>query len=327
MKKYIILLLMAFYATINAQSADFEYDGISYSIINDNELEVVAVGNYYYVIHDIVIPEKVIFDKEYVVTSIGESALENQKFSSITIPSTITNIGDYAFLYSKGCTSISIPASVKTIGTYAFLSCKDLISIEVDPDNENYSSQDGVLFNKEMTSIITCPAGISGAYSIPETVTSLSYYAFYNCDKITSIDIHSGVTEIGLGAFGGCSNIQTLTLPKGITELRNDVFKNCTKLVDLYCLAEQVPNADYNTFKNLQMANMRLHVPLVALENYQTTTPWYSFGSILPIEDETGIANPTLSSNRGKSVKHLINGKIIFERDGKQYNSAGQELK
>ena len=127
--------------------------------------------------------------------------------TSITIPDSVTEIGGLAFYGCTGLTSITIPDSVAGIGMSAFAMCTGLTSIDVDKNNENYLSEDGVLFNKDKTSLIAYPGAKNGAYAIPDSVTSISNYAFANCTGLTSITIPASVTEIGDGVFDGSDNI------------------------------------------------------------------------------------------------------------------------
>ena len=92
----------------------------------------------------------------------------------------VTSIGNYAFFWCDSLTSISIPDSVTSIGYGAFEGCKSLTSIKASENNANYSSTDGVLFNKDQTTIVTYPGGKTGAYTIPDSVTSIGNGVFYN---------------------------------------------------------------------------------------------------------------------------------------------------
>ena len=124
-----------------------------------------------------------------------------------TIPNSITSIGDYAFSYCSSLTSVTIPNSVTSIGNSAFSNCSSLTSINVADDNPNYSSKDGVLFNKQQTTLIQCPGGMQGEYVIPNSVTSIASNAFQNCSSLTSVTIPNSVTSIGDYAFNGVNNI------------------------------------------------------------------------------------------------------------------------
>jgi hypothetical protein len=104
------------------------------------------------------------------VTAIGESAFVlKPSLTSVTIPHGITSIEAYAFLWCRGLTGVTIPGSVTNIGNYAFQGCDSLLAVQVDPANTQYSSVDGILFDKAQTRLILCPPTKAGAYTIPAT--------------------------------------------------------------------------------------------------------------------------------------------------------------
>ena len=155
---------------------------------------------------DLVIPETY---NNKPVTGIYDNAFGScTSLTSITIPDSVTTIGAYAFSDSTSLTSIIIPDSVTTIGKSAFNDCSSLTGIWVDVNNSAYSSDDrGVLFNKDKTILIQAPCGISGAYTIPDGVTSVADSAFRNCDRVTTITIPDSVTSVGKSAFYSCSSL------------------------------------------------------------------------------------------------------------------------
>jgi hypothetical protein len=137
------------------------------------------------------------------VTSIGSDAFfQASALTSVTIPSSVTSIGQQAFYGASALTSISIPAGVTSIGASAFYE-SGLTSISVDVNNNNYSSHDnGVLFNKDKTTLIQYPIGsTNSSYIIPEGVTSIGPYAFYRASALNSIIIPTSVTSIETNAF------------------------------------------------------------------------------------------------------------------------------
>ena len=148
------------------------------------------------------------------VTSIGNTAFRDcSNLTSITIPDSVTSIGGGAFSGCSGLTSIKFGKSVVTIGNTAFSGCTNLINIIVDEDNIEFSSLDGILYNKTKTAVIRCPLGISGKITLPDNVQSIGSDAFTSCDKLTEIIIPDSVTSIGNSAFSNCNSLESITLP------------------------------------------------------------------------------------------------------------------
>ncbi len=154
------------------------------------------------------------------------------KGGAYTIPSSVTSIGTYAFQYCR-VTSVTIPSNITSIGSGAFAGCTGLTSISVDVANANYSSPGGVLFDKLQTSLIQFPAGKSGAYTIPSSVTSLADYAFESCSGLTSVAIPTGVTSIGSYAFESCSRLTSVAIPAGVTSIADYAFESCSGLTSV----------------------------------------------------------------------------------------------
>ncbi|MGN0474754.1 MAG: leucine-rich repeat protein, partial [Acutalibacteraceae bacterium] len=143
-------------------------------------------------------------------------------------------IGDRAFSYCDNLANIStIPVNIEYIGIYAFCSCPNLTSINVDSNNDYYSSIDEVLFNKRATKLICCPAGRTGAYSIPNSVTSITASAFSGCSSLTSVTIPDSVTSIGNSAFSGCSSLTSVTIPDSVTSMGDWAFSSCSSLASV----------------------------------------------------------------------------------------------
>ena len=170
------------------------------------------------------------------VTSIGEYAFKGCCISltSITIPDSVTEIGNRAFEDCSSLISITIPNSVTDIGRSAFSGCTSLTAIDVEVGNNNYTSVNGVLFNKDKTELICYPAGKTDkSYNIPNGVTSIGDYAFEDCTSLTSITIPDSVTSIGDSAFEDCSSLTSITIPDSVTSIGDSAFEDCSSLTSI----------------------------------------------------------------------------------------------
>jgi len=100
--------------------------------------------------------------------------------------------------------------------------------------NPAYTSVDGVLFDKALSTLLQCPGGKTGAYRVPGTVTAIGLSAFANCRGVTSVTIPEGVQTIGNSAFLNCSSLASATIPQGVSAIGEKVFFNCTNLARFY---------------------------------------------------------------------------------------------
>ena len=185
------------------------------------------------------------------VTSIGEYAFDGcTSLTSITIPNSVISIRKSAFRRCKSLTSITIPNSLTSIGEYAFYGCDALTSINVDVNNPNYCSIDGVLFDKNQTTLIKYPRGKQGAsYIIPNSVTSIGECAFYGCDALTSVTIPNSVTSIGNSAFRDCCALSSITIPNSVTSIGNSAFSGCDALTSI-TIPNSVTSIGHSAFKD-----------------------------------------------------------------------------
>ena len=163
------------------------------------------------------------------VKRIENSAFEGcNGLTSITIPNSVTNIGSSAFEGCSGLTSITIPNSVTSIGFYVFRGCSGLTSICVDEGNTVYDSRENcnaIIETKTNKLIAGCQSTI-----IPNSVTSIGSYAFYDCSSLTSITIPNSVTSIGDDAFYGCSGLTSITISNSVTSIGYYAFYGCSNL-------------------------------------------------------------------------------------------------
>ena len=168
------------------------------------------------------------------ITSIEPSSFYDcTGLTSITIPNTVTSIGACAFFECTSLTSVTIPKSVTDIGEKAFSKCLKMTAINVASDNANYTSVNGVMFSKQKTTLVCCPAGKTGSYSIPNTVTNIGNGAFYHCRYLTSITIPETVTNIGPSAFSCCNSLISITIPSSVKSIEKGAFSSCAGLTSM----------------------------------------------------------------------------------------------
>ena len=122
----------------------------------------------------------------------------NTEITNLTIPTSVTSIGTYAFSGCTGLASVTIPNSVTSIGNYAFSDCTGLTSI-----------------------------------TIPNSVTSIGGSAFSGCSGLASVTIPNSVTNIGYGAFEGCSRLASVTIPNSVVSIADRAFYDCLGLTSL----------------------------------------------------------------------------------------------
>jgi len=147
------------------------------------------------------------------VTSIGRHAFYDcTSLVSITIPDSVTSIGDYTFYGCESLTSIIIPASVTRIGGGAFSNCTSLTAINVAAGNNAFTSESGILYSKDKTSLRAYPAGkTDNSFTVPNSVTGIGWGAFQGSASLTNVTIPDSVTNIGNNAFSGCGKLTSVT--------------------------------------------------------------------------------------------------------------------
>lgn len=161
-------------------------------------------------------------------------------------------IGEYAFQSCSALTGVFIPKSVAHVSAWAFQSCYSFADIEVDAENPYYSSDDGILFNKDKTELICLPrkhkitGNLKNVYDIPDTVTKIGEYAFDNC-LINTINIPSGVSDIGEYAFSNCTWLAESVIPDGIKTVRRSTYAGCYNLESV-TIPKSAEAIEYNAF-------------------------------------------------------------------------------
>ena len=166
------------------------------------------------------------------VVSLGKEAFYRSAFlQTLTIPESVTTIGAAAFADCTALLQVDLPGSVFTIGAEAFRGCVALANINALAGNRNFSSQDGVLFNKDGTALLQYPLGRGDAvYTVPSGVSAIGSAAFYGCNALTGVVLTDGVKNIGEKAFGSCLSLAEVTIPASVTEIGYEAFAACAAL-------------------------------------------------------------------------------------------------
>ncbi len=175
------------------------------------------------------------------ITAIGDWCFGSwENVESVTLPSTLTEIGEYAFSYMKSWEgSLVIPEGVTKIGDSAFSGCSSLESISI-PSTVKTIGQSA--FN-------SCSSW-EGKAVIPEGITKIGSYTFGNCGKLESITIPSSVKTIGEGAFNCCSAWEgKVVIPEGVTRIESYTFSSCNKLEEIV-IPSTVKKIDNNAFNS-----------------------------------------------------------------------------
>ena len=232
--------------------------------------------------------------------TIGDRAFSScRSFTTLTIPDNVERIGGEAFSGCKGLKSVTIGSGATSIGNYAFTSCNRLEEITVSPENPTYCSADGVLFNKDKTTLIKYPTAKTGDYVVPSNVTEIERGAFYDCVGLTAVTLPEGlisigltafshciglkevvipnsVTSIGKTAFAVCSGLTKLTIGSGVTTIGSTAFLSCPVLTTIYNYAVTPQEVDAMTF--LSGAPVcTLYVPEESIELYKAAPVWKDF--------------------------------------------------
>ncbi|MDR1895195.1 MAG: leucine-rich repeat domain-containing protein [Prevotellaceae bacterium] len=218
------------------------------------------------------------------------------------IPYTVTAIGNRAFWGCHSLTSVTVPAGVTTIRYDAFKSSKRLTSIHVDGKNPKYSSEAGVLFDKNKTTF-RYPQGKTGSYTLPDSVTTIGNWAFFDCKSLTSVTIPNSVAVIGIYAFSRCHGFISVIIPAGVTVIDHVAFGDCESLTSITIpdsatviggyafsscenLAEihnrrATPQKITAVFEGVNKQTCTLYVPESAVAVYKSAPVWKSFANIV----------------------------------------------
>lgn len=240
-----------------------------------SKLETVAIPNdvttinqqafaYCNKLKNIIIPEG--------VATIGDRAFDRcESLTDIIIPNTVTTINNEAFSACFNLTSITIPASVTSIGTGVFESCTSLVGIYVDANNAFYADADGILYDKNFTSLITYPAGRKSTdFAIPDGVTDIKEGSLSGLGGITVVNIPKSVKNIETYSLSGVGSLRAIVVDEAneyYTSVDGVLFnKDCTEIIyypycksgESYTIPSGVERVAEGAFANSALASITI---------------------------------------------------------------------
>ena len=260
---------------------DYAFDNCSGLTSVNIPSSVTSIGDYAFDkcsgLTNVTISSNVILSKDYTYDSNIKHIFGSQVKEYI-IGDGVTSIGSYAFRSCSGLTKVTIPSSVTTIGKQAFANCTGLTKVIV-PDiaawcgiyfSDSYAnplSYAKHIYSDENTEIIDL--------TIPESVTSICFAAFWNCSSLKSVTFPSGLQSIKKSAFKNCRGLTNVTIPEGVTSIGESAFEGCSNITDLKLNCETIENwfADIKTsLKTLTIGEGTTTISDSAFEGFSVLT-------------------------------------------------------
>lgn len=274
-------------------------------------------------------------DESVRITHCDETAA-----GEVVVPETVgwvkvTRIDSDAFKNCTEITSIVIPESVTAIGAGHFSGCSSLANIKVSEDNKNYSSIDGVLFNKDGSRLLVYPKGNKRSkYIVPVSATSIDSYAFYDCTSLTEITIPDSVTSIGSYAFSGCTSLSKVQLSNNLTVIECKTFYGCTNLKDVTIPdgVTEIGDSNYGNYGGESFSGCT-SLKEITIPDSVTTIVYGSFSNCTSLESVTlGSGVKELGDNWILNCRRLADITVSPENssfssvDGVLFNKDGSSL-
>ena len=260
------------------------------------------------------------------IKRIGRSAFEDRTASSVTLPDSVTAVGDFAFRGVKGLREISIPDSVKSIGRQTFWGndsltairipagvtemgygsfgcCRNLNSITIDPENPVYEMQGNMLVNTEKNLLYYHLDKDEGTVTIPEGIVEIEEDAFEWSEKLKEVIVPDSVKIINSSVFSGCSGMEAIRLPEGLAGIPSYTFFYCTSLKSV-TIPESVTAIRYNAFSECY----NLDEVIIPSGTTEIMPGAFDEGAKVVVRAPAGSAAQKFCEENGISFEELVSG-------------------
>lgn len=307
-KSLLILLIGTLSACLYANEYDFDQDGLAYYITTFQDYKVVAVGTDWILDcpSEVVIPTTVTYNKTtYPVAEVQKSGFmpTSTEITSVTLPSTVYKIGEFAFNGTK-ISSMDL-SHVSNIGKMAFSSCEQL---------KDFSKiKFGIITEIPWGCFGSC--GFSGTVTIPATVHYIHFAAFQDCKDITTV-VWNTLNQATLDtiAFGGCKSLKSITLPLNLIKIGCMAFYNCTSLkeITIPSTTQVIEDMAFDG-SGIQKIIVKAIAPPKATATTDKSGTFYGVDKSIPVIVPKGTADLYRAATGWKEFKSISDGTDILE--------------
>lgn len=291
---------------IDGRDVEFMRDNMPVlSALNLAAVQIIGYGSYY--------PANEMPQRSFCNSSwVGKTSL-----TSITLPTSITSIGNYAFCGCNGLTgTLTIPTSVTSIGDGAFNNCRSFSGSLIIPVSVTSIGQ---------AAFYNC-SGFSGSLTIPNSVTNIRDLTFYGCNGLTgSLTIPSSVTTIGNSAFSRTGFTGILTIPSSVNSIGNAAFLGCNGFTGNLTIPLSVTSIASSAFQDCSGFNGNLTIPtsITAIEGYAFEGCSSLTGNLVIPNSVSSIGSEAFYNCSGFTGNLTIPTAVTSIGDGAFYNCSG----